>query len=221
MALLVVLVGAILSPERSWNLQGGNTQPQEVPTVTFTWSWSTANPPFYSIAITSMGSVTYKSFPNADQKTGTPYIIEFNASRAVRMRIFTLVEQLNFFRSKYSTVHNPNPHAVSKSLTYSAGPAQTSIIYTTAQSRHIGELADMFEGMDTTVNYRRLLETTHSGNSGALEADLRAIELRNRKKELVEPQILAPALRQVASDPSLPQPVRHNAQTILREVATP
>jgi hypothetical protein len=39
-ALLVVILCALLNPERFWNLQDGTEHPQQVPTVTFTRSWS-------------------------------------------------------------------------------------------------------------------------------------------------------------------------------------
>ena len=218
-ALLAVLTGALLIPELSWNLQAGTIHPRRVPAVIFTWSWSSANPPYYSIAITPMGSVTYKSFPNSDLKTGSPYVIEFEASRGVRTRIFALAQQLNFFRNKYRITQNSNPSAVSKSLTYDTGLNQTRVIYTTTSSRRIRELTGLFERMSSTINTRRLLEAMRLNDPSGLEPELKGLEIQCTRKKLVEPQILIPALRQIAADSSVPQPARQDAQSILHRNA--
>lgn len=214
-ALLVVLLCALLSPQRSWNLQGGTVHPNRVPTVTFTWSWSTANPPYYSIAITPLGSATYKSFPTSDQKTGNPYVIEFEASRELRTRIFALVQQLNFFRDRYRITQNPNPVFVSKSLTYTAGLQQSRIIYTTTRSRRISELTSLFQRVSSTVNARRLLETMRVQNPSGLEPELKSLAGQNRSKKLIEAQILIPALQQIVSDANAPQTARREANSLL------
>lgn len=215
-ALVVVLLCALVSPEPSWSLQGGTIHPKRVPTVTFTWSWSTANPPYYAISITPMGSVTYESFPTSDQKTGNPYVIHFEASSGARTRIFALVQQLNFFRAQYKLTHNPNPVFVSKSLTYSSGLQRARIIYTTTRSRRIRELTNLFERMSATINTRRKLESMRSGNSNGLQPELK--ELQNTKKKLIEPQILIPTLQEIASDANAPQAARQEAQSVLDEL---
>jgi hypothetical protein len=150
-ALLVVLLGAFLNPETSWSRQGGTIQNKPIPTVTFTWSWSSVKPPYYSIAITPMGSVVYESFPNSDLRTGNPYTLEFTASGGLRTRISALVQQLNFFHGRYNIRQNPDPRVASKSLTYTLGVSQNRIIYTSTKDRRIRQLTDLFEN----ISYRK------------------------------------------------------------------
>jgi hypothetical protein len=214
-------VGALLRPELSWNLQGGTVHPKPVPTVIFTWSWSMANPPYYSIAITPMGSVTYKSFPTSDQKTGSPYVIEFEASRGLRTRIFAIVQQLNFFRGKYRITQNPNPVSVSKSLTYDTGFNQSRVSYATSKSRPIRELTGLFERMSLTINTRRLLESMRLHNPNGLEPELKGIAVQNRRKRLIEPQILIPALQQIVSDANISQAARREGNSMLHRIEAP
>lgn len=79
----------------------GKTSPGKTfPTVTFTRSLWNANPPYFSVAVTSMGSANYQSTPNSDQQTGAPYMLEFTVSSATQTEIFSLTQKLNLFQGK-------------------------------------------------------------------------------------------------------------------------
>jgi len=89
----------------------GKDDPNHV--VTFTKALPWTNPAYYSVAVTSMGSVSYWSLPASDQRTGQPYMVEFAASRAARAKIFRLAQELHFFQGKFGTSevarHESNP----------------------------------------------------------------------------------------------------------------
>src|SRR5207248_4615377 len=50
------------------------------PTVIFTSVLWSADPSYYSIAIDSTGTTTYQSAPDSIEKTGVPYMIQFQVS---------------------------------------------------------------------------------------------------------------------------------------------
>lgn len=216
-ALFFVLVGLLLIPENSWNLQGGTVHPKPVPTVTFTWSLSTANPPYYSVAITPMGSVTYKSFPNSDLRTGVPYLLEFTASRAVRTRIFGLAQDLNFFAGRIAHQDNQNPAVISKSFTYQLGVTQHYFVYTSTENRRVRQLASLFEDIDSTVTFRRDLEQSLARNPSGLEPELKELRLHNKRRKLIELQVVVPVLQEISSDARISEPARQDARSILNE----
>lgn len=186
--------------QTGWNLQGGATGPNQVSTVTFTWSLSTADPPYYSISITPMGSASCKSLPNSDQRSGNPYTFEFTASRGLCDRIFTLAQQLNFFRDKYRIAANANPVFVSRSLTYRSGANHNQITYTSTNDKRIDELTGLFERISVTANPRRMFESMLSQNPNGLDTQLRTLDQQRKDKKLIEFQILAPVVQQVAVD---------------------
>ena len=58
----------------------------------------TADPSYYSIAIDAAGTATYQSAPDSIEKTGAPYMIEFQVSDRTRRTAFNVTRQLDYFR---------------------------------------------------------------------------------------------------------------------------
>jgi hypothetical protein len=161
----------------------------------------------------------HRDHSNSDQRTGKPYTLEFTASRDLRTQVSTLVQQLNFFRGQYNIRQNPDPRVVSRSLSYSEGVSRTRIIYTSTNDRRIRRLTDLFENISSTVNDRRRLGTLRSRDPNSLEPALRRLDTENKRGRLVEPQILMPALQQIASDANAPPAARQEAASMLHEIA--
>lgn len=168
-----------------------------------------------------MGSASYKSFPNSDQTTGTPYTLEFAVSHSLADRIFSLIRQLDFLRGRYHITQNLNPAVVSYSLTYNAGVTHNTATYTTTKDLRIRELTHLFRKISDTVNTGRLLDDMRSQSPSELELKLRELQLQQKNGTLIEFQIIVPTLRQIAFDPNLPQPTRQLAQSILNQAHAP
>lgn len=210
-ALLLVLLG--ISVERgpvSAQLAPANASP--IATVTFvTWSGG-PSPPYFSVAITSLGNVSYWSLPNSDQHTGEPYMVEFAASDATRTEIFQLAQKLNFFRGNFKLAH---PRTGMISLTFAEGPIKNQIFYTSSRDHSIKRLTALFESISASLEYGRTLEQLRTGNPNRLAAELKQMARQTSHGRLVEVQAIAPVLRRIASDPAIPETSRHYAQSVL------
>ena len=121
-----------------------------VPTVTFTESFWGANPSYYSITVSSMGTTSYWAEPNSDQRTGEPEMDDFTASIGTRQRIFRLAEKLRLFQGKFR-ISDENGRMGWKSLTFAEGPIRNQIDYTSSSDRLITQLTKLFESISTTI----------------------------------------------------------------------
>src|SRR6266568_6926339 len=91
---LVALCSSLLAQNPQLHTRNGS----RFPTVIFTSVLWTADPSYYSIAIDAAGTATYQSAPDSIEKTGAPYIIEFQVSDRTRRTAFNVTRELDFFR---------------------------------------------------------------------------------------------------------------------------
>jgi hypothetical protein len=186
-----------------------------VTTVTFTLSETNANPSYYLVALSSMGSLHYKSIPDSDRQTGAPYTMEFTASRATRAQVFRLVERVHFFVGNLRTSRTLHPETGSKSLVYSDGHNRNEVFYTFSKNSSVNRLTRIFESIASTMEFGRKLQQLRTGPPPALLAELKQLDLQARHGKLREFHSIAPIVRQIAADPSVPRNSRSLAQNIL------
>ena len=187
-----------------------------IATVTFTMSSPNGNPQYYSVAVTSMGSVSYRSTPNSDLRTGEPYMLDFHSSRATRTHIFRLVKRLNFFRGALKTRDSARVGISTKTLTFSEGPLDNQIVYTSSKSAPIDQLTAIFERISATMEFGRRLARLRSRNPGMLRAELKQMERQSRLGQLAELPAVSPVLETLASDGRIPETSRRYAREILK-----
>jgi len=202
----------------------GQSDPQLEPppgpaiaTVTFTMNLGSANPPYYSIAITSIGGSSYRSIPNSDKRTGEPYMVEFEASSSTRTEIFRIAQELHFFKGKFKTSQVSHSRYGSKSLTFADGPITNGITYTSSKNPLINRLTALFESISVTMEFGRNLERLRTGDPSALAAELKQIERRSRHGRLAEFQVIAPMVQGIATDAEASKMSRRYARAILAE----
>jgi hypothetical protein len=186
-----------------------------VGTVTFTRSLTNGNPAYYSLAIDSMGTATYKSFPNSDQKTGQPYTKEFPASLETRTRVFRLAQALNFFLGSFQIGHSSVLSSPTMSLTYSVDTTKRQIQYTSSQDRRINELTLLFQKIAATLDCGRTLQRLRTGHPVQLEQELSQMKVQSDDGGFLEVQVIAPVLRSIAADSSVSAVSRGYARDIL------
>jgi len=58
-------------------------------------------------------------------------------------------------------------------------------------------------------------------NPNGLEPELKGIAVQNRRKRLIEPQILVPALQQIVSDANISQAARREGNSMLHRIEAP
>lgn len=183
-----------------------------IATVTYTIRQTGVNAPYYSLAITSMGSASYWSLPNSNQRTGDPYTVQFAVSTATRAKIFQLTQHLHFFRGNFKNTH---PNTGSKSLTFAEGSIKNEIFYDSSKNRSINRLTALFQKISATMEFGRRLEGLRAGNPHHLASELEQMERQWKRGHLAEVQAIAPVLRTIASDSAVPETARRYAGNIL------
>jgi hypothetical protein len=187
-----------------------------IPTVTFTKSLWGANPSYYSISVSSMGTTSYWAEPNSDQRTGEPEMDDFTATSQTRNEVFRLAEKLHFFKGKFRT-SDENGRLGWKSLTFAEGPVRNEIDYTFSKNRSIQRLTLLFESMATTMEYGWKLSRLRGDDPTALATQLKQMQRQAIRRQLAEFEAIAPVVRGVASDPRVPEVCRRYAWDILQE----
>jgi hypothetical protein len=187
-----------------------------VPTVTFTKSLWGANPSYYSITVSSMGTTSYWAIPNSDLRTGEPEMEDFTVATRTRSEIFQLTEKLHFLRGKFKT-KDENGKTGRKSLTFAEGPVENQIDYTSSTNPRIKRLTLLFESIATTMQCGWKLSRLHAYDPTGLAAELKQVQTLVTRRRLAEFDAIAPILRDIAFDPSIPQPSRRYARDLLKE----
>jgi len=180
-------------------------------------SVANANPPYYLVAINSMGNVSYRSTPNSDERTGQPYMLEFTASRKVRAEVFRLTEELDFYRGHFKIREPLHPGRVEKTLTFAEGTTSREIAYRSAKDRRIRQLSQVFENISKTIEFGRTVANLEARDPRGLLAELKKMDRAGKRTGLTEFQAIAPDVAKLASDRSISAASRQYAHAILRE----
>jgi hypothetical protein len=187
-----------------------------VPTVTFTKSLWGANPSYYSITVSSMGTTSYWAEPNSERRTGEPEMDDFTATSRTRNQIFQLTEKLHFFKGKLRT-SDENGRMGWKSLTFAQGPIQNEIDYTSSKNRSIKRLTLLFERIATTMEYGWELSRLRADDPTGVAAELKQMQTQVTRRRLAEFEAIAPIVREIAFDPRIPEASRRYAVELLKE----
>ena len=214
--LLMILRTGHAAPAQIPDLQAGTRDAPPFATVTFTMNLWNANPPYYSVAVNSMGSATYRSTRNSDQWTGEPYILEFPVSGVTRSKIFRLTQELSFFQGRFKISQSRAASMGTKSLAFADGPVKNQITYTSSTNPLIGKLTSLFENISATLELGHRLEILRDSNPSGLTAELKRMERMAKRGRLVEFAVIAPLVRQIASDAAVSEASRRYAQALLK-----
>jgi hypothetical protein len=185
------------------------------PTVIFNSIFWNANPPSYSIAVDSTGAATYQSTPDSAEWTGVPYTIEFQTSDATRRVTFNVVRQLNFLNGDFPVSQGSPEKIPVRTLAYHDITFNNQITYSESADSNIQELTSVFEEISSTFEFAHRLAYLHQHDRNGLEPELVRMQTSAEHHLLRELQAVTPALRSIASDPSLSESVRKHAEAIL------
>jgi hypothetical protein len=191
-----------------------------VPTVTFTKSLWGANPSYYSITVSSMGTTSYWAIPNSDPRTGEPKMEDFTVATRTRNEIFQLIEKLRFLRGKFKT-KDENRKTGWKSLTFAEGPVENQIEYTSSTNLRIKRLTLLFENIGTTMEYGWKLSRLRADDPTALAPELKQVQRQVTRGQFAEFEAIAPIVREIAFDPHIPETSRRYARNLLKETHSP
>ncbi|HTU42336.1 MAG TPA: hypothetical protein VMF10_11560 [Candidatus Aquilonibacter sp.] len=192
-------------------------------TVVFTHSFATETPRFYSVAIDSTGSATYQSAPTSLEQTGVPYTLEFTASPPVRDKVFRIVGALRFFRPPVLGLQQPVQSESANTLTFREGnlnPADINndnvITFHSSKNPGVQQLTDLFESISETLEFGRQLTYLREQRSPGINMELRQMQDLARRGRLSEVLVVAPVLKEIASDTTIDKTARTRASAILK-----
>jgi len=198
------------------------------PTVSFELTFPGATPSHYAIAVESTGRASYRSDDAAtpsDQGSSTadPYALEFTVSQATCTRIFELARQADYFKKNFNYSKGRIANMGTKTLTYTEGPANASggthyqTVYNYSENSAIQQLTAMFQDISNTVELGQRLKFHYRFDKLGLDADLKSAEDMARSGDLLELQVIAPVLRDLAEDTSVLHIARERAQRLLKQ----
>jgi hypothetical protein len=223
--LLVFLAASTLLHAQAPRLQTNQSQPPAVPTVTFTFDWPSIEPHRYIISVDSNGNAAYQSWmaePKAEQASaGDSYLVKFTASAAARDRIFVLARQLDYFNGDFEYRKHPVAATGEKTLAYADLNKRYETRYNWSENASISELTALFQGMSTTIESGRRLESLRRFDRLGLDEELKSLERVASEHAATELQLIAPILQQLAEDPAILNIARQRARHILRIAAVP
>ena len=219
------LVSAVIPLVLCSVLCGQNPQLQTVngqhfPTVVFTWTLWTADPSYYSIAVDSSGSATYRSAPTALVHSGVPYMVEFQVGDRTRREIFNISQNLEYFGQEIKTSVDSPANSSVRTLSYRYSRLNNEITYSTTSNEEIEEITSIFEGVSETLESGRRLNYFHEHNPEELDTELTNIASKDDHHRLRDLQALSATLYGIVSDKRLALPTRHKAELLLNRIHT-
>lgn len=194
---------------------------KRVPTVVFTSVLWTSDPPYYSVAIDSMGAATYLSAPNSIEKTGVPYTVEFQVSDRTRRLTFTVAQRLDYFSDNSdaplvsSPIPSPDRSSV-RTLTFTDGHLNNQFTYGSPKNPDLDELTSVFEELSETFESGRRLSYFQQHEPKAVDMELQQLSKLAERHRARELQALTQVLRSLASDQHLPSSTRSQAGALLQ-----
>lgn len=188
------------------------------PTVVFTSVLWNANPPYYTIAVDSLGSATYQSAPNSVDSTGVPYTLIFQANDSTRRMIFNVARDLEYFGGDIPVkVSSPESTPV-RTLTYRDLTFNNLLTYSESTNSEIEELTSIFEEISATAEFGRTLTYLRQHDKDGVAAQLGTMQKEAQRHHLRELQTIAPVLRSIASDRNSSEDTRTRARALLTSV---
>jgi len=188
------------------------------PTVVFTSVLWNANPPYYTIAVDSLGAATYQSSPNSVDSTGVPYTLVFQANDSTRRMIFTIARDLEYFGADIPVkVSSPQDNPV-RTLTYRDLTYNNLLTYSESTNSEIEELTSIFEEISTTAEFGRTLTHLRQHDKDGIAGALATMQKEAERHHLRELQAIAPVLRSIASDRNSSEDARIRARALLTSV---
>ena len=220
-ALLLCLCAATLYSAASAQNSNKADVPS-LPTVTYDVFWEPATPQGYTVTVAETGSAKYVSRnptkpPDANGQRDDDYALDFTVSPASRDRIFSLAKQAGYFNGDFAYRKHAVASTGKKTLSYTDGVRQFQTRYDYSENPAIGELTSLFSGISNTIEYGRRLQFKRRFDKLGLEAELKGMEHMAETNNLVELQLIAPLLENIANDTSVLNIARQRARRLLAQ----
>jgi hypothetical protein len=216
---------------------------QQDASIVFKFVWSQGTPAKYTITIHKNGDAEYvsedrglttpqeKSVPvesngervvqAEDAASQDAFHKQFQASEALRQKIFGLAERANYFSGQFDFTKHAVAQTGSKTLSYEDSAHRSSTTYNYSEDPSIQELTEIFQGISQTIEGGRKLEFDRRFDKLSLDQDLKGLEDLSNEGHLLEVQAIAPLLQRIAADRTVMHIAQQRAERILRKAGQP
>lgn len=165
--------------------------------VTFTRNWDDAQPAFLKIEMDASGRATYTSH---DGSTEQPYTEDFTLGRPTRAKILDLAEKTNYFNGNFDFRQHKIAFTGMKTLAYHDAAHSGQATYNWSQNQNIEQLTNLFIAISNTIEAGRKLDYLIHYDKLGLDHQLEAMENQAQSGSMIELQVVAPALEEIASN---------------------
>lgn len=184
-----------------------------IPTITFTGNWDAAHPPFVKIEMDSAGRARYES---QDPKTEEPYTEDFTMSRPTREKILGLAEKANYFNGNFDFKQHKVAFTGTKTLIYHDAAHHGQTTYNWSQNQSIEQLTNIFTAISNTIEAGRKLDYLIHYDKLGLNQQLEAMENQAEAGQMIELEVVAPSLEEIASNPAYMHIAQQRARHLLK-----
>ena len=215
---------------------------QQDASVVFNFVWNQGNPAKYTVTVRKNGEAEYVSEDRltTPQERNVPvesngerlaqaqdaaaedaFHKKFQASEALRQKVFELAERTNYFSGQFDFTKHPIAQTGSKTLSYADSSHHSSATYNYSEDPSIQELTAIFQGISQTIESGRKIEFDRRFDKLSLDQDLKGLEDLSNEGRLQEVQAIAPLLQRIAVDRTVMHIAQQRAERILRKAGQP
>jgi hypothetical protein len=182
--------------------------------LTYTKLLKGSSPEYLAITVAANGEATFDG-RKADEP---PAPRSFRLSENTTRRIFQLAEALGYFQSVDLESHRKVANLGLKTFTYEADGKRSQAQFNYTLLRGAQELADLFERIGSVEQYILTLEHAIKYDHLSLPTTLRQIQIDLGKRGLADPELMAPTLEKITSNPRFLHLAQSRAQEILQHL---
>ena len=182
--------------------------------LTFTKVLDGSMPEFMEITVDSSGAGTYDGRKHSDPPSARP----LRLSPGTTQRLFALAHGMNNFKSVDLESHKNVANLGHKTFTYEWEGQKNSAEFNYSVRHDAQELAEIFEKISSVEEHIKSLEFATKYDHLSLPKELLQIQIDLNNQALADPQLMVPALEQIAHEPHLLQLAQVRAQDILERV---
>lgn len=185
-----------------------------VPRLTFTKVLEGSFPEYLSVTVDANGEGTYEGRKLAAAAEPRPLKLKPSTTR----QIFDLVAALNYFEADDLESGRRVANLGMKTFIYEANGRRNEAKFNYTRRREAQQLTELFERLSSVLQHLAALEYAIRYDHLSLPGELRQIELDLRRNALAEPELLAPALEQIAQNRRFLNLAQTRAQNLLARI---
>lgn len=193
---------------------GAAAHKQEGARLTYTKVLKGSVPEYLAISVSSNGSGTYEGRKMNDPSEPHPLKLSAMTTR----RLFDLAGTMGDFKSVDLESHKKVANMGLKTFVYEADGERYQTQFNYTLSREAQELADTFEKIGAVEQHLATLEYEVKYDHLGLPRELLQIQIDLDNKALADPELLVPALDEIARNPRFLHLAQVRAQNILERL---